>query len=167
MDKQCWESSSVGVRQLGTQCFTNTSSSYYYFIDCIKTNATMITDVQRALNDIICATPREKGTSDFPSYQSFSAHVRPLGKASLVLWLKFTLGLPLTRANSIGFGEEERVRRLARTCAVRICYNGSFPMMRLIYYAFFLHVTKYCTGKWSIMLTACVVLSLHGNARLV
>ena len=31
----------------------------------------------------------------------------------LVRWLKFPLGLPLTRANSIGSGETERMHRLA------------------------------------------------------
>ena len=61
---------------------------------------------------------------------SFSEHARPLSVATrLVLWLKFSL----TWANSIGSGDIVRMRRLAWTFAVRICYNGSFPMARLIY----------------------------------
>ena len=69
----------------------------------------------------------------FKLNRSFSAHAWPLSKVTcLVLWLKFTLGLPLTWANSTDSGETARMRRLAWIFAVRICYNSSFPMMRLI-----------------------------------
>ena len=58
--------------------------------------------------------------------------MQPLARPYLFLWLKFPLGLPLTWANSIGSGETARMHRLAWTSAVRICFNGSFPMTRLI-----------------------------------
>ena len=67
---------------------------------------------------------REKNiSSDFPSKDTFSGHTRSLSKTTcLVLWLKFPPDLPPTYANSIGSGETARMRRLARTFAVRICY---------------------------------------------
>ena len=48
----------------------------------------------------------------------------------LVLWLMFSISLRITWANGIGSGETTRMRRLTWTFAVRLCYNGSFPMTR-------------------------------------
>ena len=48
------------------------------------------------------------------------------------IWLKGPFGVMLTWANSICSGETSRMRRLAWTLCFRICYKGSFPLMRLI-----------------------------------
>ena len=80
------------------------------------------------------AMSREKGSLDFPSNQSFSAHAQPLSEVTcLVLWLKIPLGLSFTWANSIGSGETARTRRLTRTIAVRMCYNDSLSMTWLVF----------------------------------
>ena len=71
--------------------------------------------------ELIWAVKREKGSFSFPWNQSFSAHSGSLSEAiSLILWSTFPLflrGMVLAR-----------MRRVAWTPAVRICYNGSFPM---------------------------------------
>ena len=83
------------------------------------------TDLQKHINKMNVS--RQKCSSDFPSNQSFSAHAQSLRKAAyLVLWLKFSRGPLLTCANSTGSGETARMRRLARTFAVRVCYSSVF-----------------------------------------
>ena len=64
---------------------------------------------------------------------------------SLLFFLKFPPGLPLTWANSIGFGETARMRRLAWTFAVRICYNGLFSqcLAQVILQCFFFILTRF------------------------
>ena len=80
------------------------------------------------------AMPWEKGPLDFLLNPSFSGHARPLSKAAcLFLWLKFPLSLLLLRANSIVSGENAQMCRLAWIFAVRMSYNGSFPMAWLLF----------------------------------
>ena len=69
----------------------------------------------------------KKGSSDLRSNQSSSAHARSLSKTTCQVWQKFPHGLLLAWANYIGSGETARMRRLAWTFAVPICYNGCFP----------------------------------------
>ena len=46
--------------------------------------------------------------------------------------LKFPVELPLTSGNSISTGETAWMRRRASTFVVRICYNNSVSIRRLI-----------------------------------
>ena len=77
---------------------------------------------------------REKGASDLPSNQPFSAHARPLSKVTSCPLVKFPLDLLLMWANSTGSGETALMRSLTWTFAVRICCNDSFPMDGLPYF---------------------------------
>ena len=96
-------------------------------IDLTAHARSMIRDLALSANWItrhndLSRVAREKGSSDFPLNHSFIAHAQPLSDATwLVLWLKFSLALRLTWANSTGYGETARMRSLAWTFAVRIC----------------------------------------------
>ena len=77
---------------------------------------------------------RKKGSSYFPSNQSFSSLAHLRSEAScLDLLPKIHFDLPLKWANSNGFGGTARMRSLAWILAACICYNSSFLMTRLIY----------------------------------
>ena len=96
-----------------------------------------------------CKPRREiKGSLDFQWNQSFSAHARHFSKVTCqALCLKCHRGLPLMCANSVGSGETARMRRLARTFAVRICYSGAYHKTdHVLALVFFIYL--FCANWW-------------------
>ena len=108
--------------------FQNVAWSFSFYPACkaLIENASLMSNTVIIVNTLN-VLHRENKVLRTPSNQTFSAHARLLNEATcLVLWPKFSFGLPPTWANRIGSVETARMRSLAWTVVVRISYNVSF-----------------------------------------